>query len=308
MSRPQVSVIIPTLDAEATIGAALDSVLEGQVLDVEVLVVDDGSQDGTRDAIERRRDPRIRWLTTGSRRSGSGVARNVAFEVARGDWVALLDADDIWAPGRLERLLDAAHPTGHRIVCDDVAIVAADAPDREDGATLFDIRMRGDRPSTWTLQLAQFVRWDLGLMMPVFERALLVEDGIRYPGYKCSTPDFSLLFDLIAREGGTLIVDVPSYVYRKQPGSESQARPEFWLDSLRMTADILRRETAQHPRIRALLIRRLHRSLARYHYLLAREHVRRRAYLKAALALLRSPRATALAIRAALRRTRHPQG
>lgn len=122
MSTPTVSVIIPTLDAGATLGTALDSALEQQTVDVEVLIVDDGSHDGTRQVALDRQDERIRWLTTGARRSGSGVTRNTALTAARGDWIALLEADDAWAPGRLERLLGVGREHGCRVVCDDLGV------------------------------------------------------------------------------------------------------------------------------------------------------------------------------------------
>ena len=298
MTTPTVSVIIPTLDAEATLSAALDSVLDGQTVDVEVLVVDDGSVDGTHQVVVDRQDDRIRWLTTGARRSGSGVTRNTALVAAEGEWIGLLDADDVWAPGRLERLLEAGRRLGCRVVCDDLAVVV----EGQQRTTLLKSRGLGERPELWTIGLADLIRYDLGLLMPVFGREHVTEGGLRYPAYRCSTPDFALLFDLLAREGQAAVVNEPMYGYHKQSGSESAARPGFWLDSLRMTADVLQREGADDPAIVRLLEDRLMLSLAKYHYLTAQQRLRDGNRTGAARSLVRSPGALRLAINAAARR------
>lgn len=101
---PSVSVIVPALDARETVVSALESALSQDVA-VEVLVIDDGSQDGTPETVSQLGDPRIRLLSTGTRRSGPSNARNVGLAAAEGEWVAVLDADDRFVPGRLS--LDA---------------------------------------------------------------------------------------------------------------------------------------------------------------------------------------------------------
>ncbi len=298
MSTPTVSIIIPTLDAEATLSAALDSVLNDQTVSVEVLVVDDGSVDGTHQVVVDRQDERIRWLTTGARRSGSGVTRNIALAAAEGEWIGLLDADDVWAPGRLERLLEAGRRGGCRVVCDDLAVVVQG----RQRTTLLQMRGLRERPEVWTIGLADLIRYDLGLFMPIFGREHVTEGGLRYPTYRCSTPDFALLFDLLAREGRAVVVNEPMYRYHKQSDSESAARPGFWLDSLRMTADVLQRQAADDPVIEGLLEKRMAASLAKYHYLMARQHLRDRRLLAGVRSLARSPGALGLAVAGASRR------
>ena len=298
MSAPTVSVIIPTLDAEATLSAALNSVLDDQTVEVEVLVVDDGSVDGTHQVVVDRQDERIRWLSTGARRSGSGVTRNTALAAAEGEWIGLLDADDVWAPGRLERLLEAGRRHGCRVVCDDLAVVV----EGQQRTTLLESRGLRERPEMWTIGLADLIRYDLGLFMPIFGREHVTEGGLRYPIYRCSTPDFALLFDLLAREGQAVVVNEPMYRYHKQPGSESAARPGFWLDSLRITADVLQREGGEDPTITRLLEERMAASLAKYHYLMAQQWLRDGQWIAAARSLLRSRGAIRLAIGAASRR------
>jgi glycosyltransferase involved in cell wall biosynthesis len=97
-----VSVIVPAYNAEATLAAALRSVLQQSVPPLEILVVDDGSSDGTSD-VARRFSPEVRLIQ--QRNGGPGAARNAGIRAARGAWIGLLDADDTWLPTKLERQL-----------------------------------------------------------------------------------------------------------------------------------------------------------------------------------------------------------
>jgi glycosyltransferase involved in cell wall biosynthesis len=115
MSSPRVSAIIIFLDASAFLGEAVESVLAQTYTDWELLLVDDGSTDASRDIALAYADgdPRIRYLAhVGRRNLGMSASRNLGLHHARGEFVAMLDADDVWLPERLEvhvRLADA-HP------------------------------------------------------------------------------------------------------------------------------------------------------------------------------------------------------
>ena len=106
---PAVSVLTPAYDVARFIGATLDSVLAQTTADWEMVVVDDGSQDGTAAVVATRRDPRIRLIR--QENAGVSAARSRAMEAARGRAILFLDADDWLAPEALSRLsgaLDAA--------------------------------------------------------------------------------------------------------------------------------------------------------------------------------------------------------
>lgn len=101
-SVPQlVSVIVPAHNAGKYIGSTLDSVLAQTYANLEAIVVDDGSSDDTPDIVAAyaRRDPRIVLYRQPNR--GVAAARNAGLERARGTYVAPLDADDLWLPGKL---------------------------------------------------------------------------------------------------------------------------------------------------------------------------------------------------------------
>jgi glycosyltransferase involved in cell wall biosynthesis len=109
---PTVSVIIAALQAHEFLGEALDSVLAQTFSDFEILVAPDESADYSAFA---DRDPRVRILPGVGVPTGPGPARNRALAQARGEWLALLDADDLWSRNYLATLLplaEAHHATG----------------------------------------------------------------------------------------------------------------------------------------------------------------------------------------------------
>ena len=121
---PSFSVLIPAYQAERFVVAAVESALAQTRPPLEVIVCDDGSTDGTREALEPYRD-RIVYLR--KENGGEGSAKNAAARAASGDFVVLLDADDTYLPERLEALgqLAAARP--------DLDLVTTDAFIEVDG-------------------------------------------------------------------------------------------------------------------------------------------------------------------------------
>lgn len=108
-SEPSISVVVPCYNARAYIGATLRSVIAQRLPDLEIIVVDDGSSDGSAEFVTRE-FPQVRIER--QRNQGVAAARNTGIALARGDWIAFVDADDIWLPGKLQaqmRLLQE-HP------------------------------------------------------------------------------------------------------------------------------------------------------------------------------------------------------
>jgi glycosyltransferase involved in cell wall biosynthesis len=122
-----VAVVVTAHDAERFIEEALRSALDQTVAPVEIVVVDDGSRDTTA-AIADSLDPRVTVLRR--EHAGVGPSRNAGLAAVTSPWVALLDADDVWLPTKLERQLAAF----------------ADDPAREAVFTMFDEFVDPDRP------------------------------------------------------------------------------------------------------------------------------------------------------------------
>lgn len=110
LSQVQVSVIIPAYNAGRYIASTLQSVTGQTHANLEILIIDDGSTDETPDICRRiaADDPRIRIVSTGNR--GVAAARNIGIEASTSDYIAFVDADDLWHPSYVETLLSALHP------------------------------------------------------------------------------------------------------------------------------------------------------------------------------------------------------
>jgi len=107
---PRVSVIMPVRNGARHIREAVESVLAQTLGDLELIVVDDGSSDSTLDVLHSIEDPRLVVVPQPQR--GNGGSRNAGLSIARGEYIAHIDHDDIWPLDRLEllvRVLDA-HP------------------------------------------------------------------------------------------------------------------------------------------------------------------------------------------------------
>lgn len=109
--NPRVSVIIPTYERAGKVETAIESVLGQTVSDLEVIVVDDGSTDGTGRILQEKFGDRIRYFTQANQ--GVSVARNQGIGQARGEWIAFLDSDDYWEKDKLEWQFKALERFSH---------------------------------------------------------------------------------------------------------------------------------------------------------------------------------------------------
>lgn len=106
----KVSAIIPTFNRRDYVTRAVDSVLAQTVPVDEIIVVDDGSTDGTIQTIRSRYGSRVAVLR--QENAGASAARNRGLREARGEWIAFLDSDDVWSPTKIERQLEALATLG----------------------------------------------------------------------------------------------------------------------------------------------------------------------------------------------------
>jgi glycosyltransferase involved in cell wall biosynthesis len=208
---PLVSVVIPAYNAARTIRETVSSALEQTMSDVEVIVVDDGSQDDTVDLVAHMDDPRVKLVRQPN--AGPAAARNNGIRHATGEWVALLDADDLWLPQKLERQLEllAASPGALAaqgsayIVDDDLRVLHLKRSVPTDNLLLSFLRFQNlpNAPSSWLAKrsaLTEQVMFDPDLV--------ILEDW-----------DFSLK---LARYANPITVEEPLSMYRQHPGNRSR--------------------------------------------------------------------------------------
>ena len=102
---PKISVIIPVYNAEKYLNKTLESILKQSLKDIEVICVDDGSTDNSKDIVEQyvKKDSRIHLLQNYKPLGIPAIPRNIGIQQAKGRFIAFLDSDDIWFPTKLEQ-------------------------------------------------------------------------------------------------------------------------------------------------------------------------------------------------------------
>lgn len=220
---PAVSVLVPVHDGADVLAAAVASALaqEGAGA-IEVLVVDDASTDGTRALAEElaRRDPRVRVFALDVN-AGPGAARSHALARARGEWVAVLDADDALAPGRFAHLLGHAEAAGLDAVADNLALVDPGLGRVVGHAfPLGPDERRRLTPESFLAASVPGGRVTLGWMQPVMRRAFLAAHGIDWPALR-HAEDLVLAMRLLAAGARFELLGRPGYLYTQRRGTVS---------------------------------------------------------------------------------------
>ena len=209
-SSPLVSVVIPAYNAERTIAATLATVLGQTVADIEVVVVDDGSTDGTAQLATSLGDPRLRVVHQAN--AGHAAARNTGIAQARGTYVSMIDADDLWLTNKLERQLAVLrrHPGVRAVQCASVRVDDSLAP-------LFIGRCPDGRNELLDVLC---LRGLPGLMSTLIaDRALLEEVGGFDPSLVI-LQDWDLAIRLALR-GALYSIPEPLVLYRFHAGNQS---------------------------------------------------------------------------------------
>lgn len=220
---PAVSIIIPTYNRPAFTKKAVGSVLAQTFRDFELIVVDDGSTDGTTEAVEGFSDERLRVHHMNNR--GPGPARNAGIELASAQYIAFLDSDDAWVPEKLQRQLDAMndrpeYTLSHteEVWYKGTRLVKPQRVHRKREGDLFQ----------WSLKLCS-----ISMSTVIVKRELFAEVGTFDPGLEVCE-DYDLWLRVTARHR-VLLVDAPLTI--KQGGHfDQQSGKYFGLDRFRIYA------------------------------------------------------------------------
>ena len=210
MTSPRVSVIIPAYNASRTVGTAVDSVLRQTFTECELIVVDDGSTDDTAGAVLSREDRRIRCVTTAN--GGVARARNHGLELARGEFVAFLDADDVWRPEKLKRQLETMDADSSIGLCFTSVAVVDDALRR-----ITETKAESEADYCAALLTKGNIA---GSCSSVMVRRALIDSAGRFDSRlsQCADWDMWLRLSLVTAFAP---IREPLVMYRKAPGSMS---------------------------------------------------------------------------------------
>jgi len=223
--QPLVSVIIPVFNGAEFIGEAIESAAKQTYRNLEIIIVDDGSTDATpsilRDYAER--DERIRVLSQVN--GGVATARNTAIAASRAEFIAPLDADDLWLPDKIERQMSAMLTAG-----DDCGFVYSWWASIDPAGNVL------DRSPRWTIEGHRFetlllINFTGNASAPLFRKRCLVEAGGYNPKLAAAKSggceDLEVVLRVAARYR---IAVVPEILmgYRRSPGSMSTNCDRMW--------------------------------------------------------------------------------
>jgi|EP01034_Spumella_vulgaris_P035940 glycosyltransferase involved in cell wall biosynthesis len=253
----KISIVIPAYNAAACIETALRSVQQQSHRDWEVLVVDDCSRDDTREVVRRwaLADDRIRLIEQ-PQNGGPAVARNAGFDAARGDWIALLDADDAWAEDRLASFMPYLVSGRHDLLCDRLALYNA-AQDKVVASSWPWVR----RPRRIGMQ--ELLLWDLpgqraplGWTKPLFRRAWLNQHGLRYQPALRFGEDWRLLVDAVMAGARAELLPFAGYRYTMRLAEKNFSQTKVdTVSPLKLHREIVRQYGARWPQAARLAAR-----------------------------------------------------
>ena len=225
---PLVSVITPVRNGAEFIERALDSALSQTLANIEVVVVDDASSDGTSELVAqyRRRDERIKLITL-DENVGPGAARNRALDVAEGEWIAVLDADDTFKPSRLEHLIRVAEDAGYDAIADNLELV--DPATGASNGLAFPL----ESDTVIELDAMSFLRnsrpggkVNLGWMQVVVRSEFLRNKDIRWPGTR-HAEDLTFTMRLFLHEVRFGLIGDAFYEYTQRRAARTGKRSGF---------------------------------------------------------------------------------
>lgn len=238
-ARPRVSVVTANYNGAAHLAAAVRSVLDQSLADLELIIVDDGSTDDSLEVIARTADgdPRVQILRQ-DRNGGPAAARNRALAVARGRWIAVFDSDDLMAPERLALLVELGEADGCDIVADNLLIF----DDREPTAARPLLPLPQDAEARW-ISVSDYIassllyarRPNLGYLKPLFRAEVL--GGARYDESLRIGEDYDLVLRLLLQGARLRLTPLALYRYRKHGASISTVLHRQDIEAM-MTADL----------------------------------------------------------------------
>jgi succinoglycan biosynthesis protein ExoO len=217
-----VTVVIPNYCAAGTLNRAVESARRQTIASIEIIVVDDASTDDSWDIISRQvaNEPRLRAVRNKQNR-GKSVGMNLGISLARGRWVAVLDADDWYHPERLTALMEVAERHRVDMVADNQFFYDA-AADRIVGTAW----SAGD--GEWEMTLDGFIdgadayaAFDVGMLKPIVRTDFARRPALAYDEAARDGHDFFHLLQFYAEGGRSAIADTPYYFYTQPFGALS---------------------------------------------------------------------------------------
>ena len=271
-----VSVLVPAYNSAATLPRAIESVLAQDLGDFEILILNDGSRDDTGQVAAgfASADPRIRAISL-PRNRGKPAAMNLGIGEAHGRWIAVLDADDWYAPDRLSTLIKAAEHYRVQVVADNQLlydegagqIVRTALPQRGGDRAL-------DKPA-FIAGNDPYSDFDFGMLKPIVLADFIHSSGLAYRENARLSEDFLYMLELLAAGGRGWLISRPLYYWSQAFGTISRRWTETgagrwrynFLSAAEANADVMKAMRAAGETDLAALLQRRVRAFQRLHSL-----------------------------------------
>lgn len=219
--RSRISVIIALYNCREHIGALLDSLEAQTIMNIEIIISDDLSVDGSLEIVEKYAQRDSRYVVLRSERNcGPAAARNRALKIARGEWIAIVDADDILHPARFEILLQEAERLGADVISDNLLFF-----DLESGKSR--IFLDAKHAVSRKINFDEYIENNdfgssgpaFGYLKPLFRRAAF--ENLSYDERLRIGEDFDLMARALFSGFDLWIIPYPFYLYRRHKNSIS---------------------------------------------------------------------------------------
>lgn len=217
---PAVSVVMPVFNGACTLKESIDSVLAQTFHNFELIICNDASTDETPMILENIADERVLVLHNKSN-LGEGPARDRAIESANGFWLAFIDADDAWAPERLETLLDNADASLNKMIFDDIL----ECHDTADGMVPWHVlrgkyAFGGNGIKSVEVPIEKFLCQERLLIKPLLPLTHIRNHHVCHTSRRFAA-DTEFFLQLLAHGLQLCYLPKPMYFYRITPGSMS---------------------------------------------------------------------------------------
>jgi len=213
MKTPKVSVIIPAFNSEQFIEETINSILKQTYKDFEIIVVDDGSKDGTPEVLEKYKD---NLVYVRKKNEGISLARNQGIKRARGEYIAFIDHDDLWLPEKLRKQVALLESDKNIGLCYSDAYVIDENKKRNN--RLFEI----SPPQSGMVRERLFKENFIPILTAVVRRSVIDKTGLFDPKYKIAEDwDFFLR---VAKRYKIGFINEPLAEYRIHRGSFSRQK------------------------------------------------------------------------------------
>ena len=307
--HPRASVLIPVYNSATTLARCLRSATAQTLQNIEILVADDASTDDSATVAGQfvAADPRIKLIRL-EQNCGKPMAMNILTGQAKGEWLAVLDADDAFHETRLETLIEAAEANNADLVADnlfyvDAGVAATDGPCAGFGTVVRaafapDSQPRGITKADLAAKASAFGTFDYGILKPIIRAAFVKHHALTYDETSRLAEDFTYLMRFLVAGGRAWLCPEPLYYWTMPFGTLSRAWTQTgagawrydYRQALLANAGLITEMRARgEAEIVAMLQRRARQYHAMIHYIDAQRMAAEGKRARALTTLLRHP-------------------